>query len=63
MQTEPMHAARLANLESALCALLRCAAQEYEPNEAPDSISVNLDADGLDIEYRRGGMPVGGEGV
>jgi len=80
-----MHAARLALLEGALCALLRAAAENFEElNDYPDGISVasafsttcqifangsiyyirfRMDADGLDIEYTRGGMPVGGEGV
>lgn len=60
---EPMHAARLANLEGALCALLREAAQDLDPNHQPDGVTARLDADGLDLEYTRGGMPVAGEGV
>lgn len=63
LRIEPMHAARLAMLEGALCALLREAAAEHEPNDVPDSISVTLDGDGLEIEYRRGVMSVGGEGL
>jgi hypothetical protein len=61
--SDPMHIARLAQLEGALCALLREAASDHEPNEVPDSISATLTNDGLDIEYRRGVVPVGGEGV
>lgn len=63
MQIDPMHAARLAQLEGALCALLREAASGHEPNTSPDGIAVTLDTDGLDIEYTRGGLPVGGEGL
>lgn len=63
MQIDPMHAARLANLEGAMCALLREAASDHDVNSVPDGIAVTLDADGLDIEYTRGGLPVGGEGL
>jgi hypothetical protein len=63
MQIEPMHAARLANLEGALCALLREAASDHEPNDTPDGITVRLDRDGIDIEYTRGDLPVAGEGL
>jgi hypothetical protein len=59
---DPMHAARVALLEGAACALLREAARDYEPNDEPDGIVVRLTAEGLDVEYTRGGMPVGGEG-
>lgn len=63
MHADPMHLARLANLEGALCALLREAANDQEPNEQPDGIAVRLDQDGLDIEYTRAGLPVAGEGL
>jgi hypothetical protein len=63
MHADPMHMARLANLEGALCALLRSAAQDHEANEAPDGLSVTIDADGIEIEYTRGGISVAGEGL
>jgi hypothetical protein len=63
MHADPMHCARLAQLEGALCALLRDAASDHEPNDMPDGISVRLDNDGIDIEYTRGGLPVAGEGL
>lgn len=63
MQVEPLHAARLALMEGALLALLREAAADHDANDAPDSIAVTLDAVGVEIEYRRGSMPVGGEGL
>lgn len=62
MQIEPMHAARLANLEAALCGLLRQAGHDFEPNDQPDCVVVTMDRNGIDIEYRRGELPVGGEG-
>lgn len=58
-----MHLARLALLEGALLALLREAGADHEPNEIPDGLTVRMDRDGLDIEYTRGGLPVGGEGL
>jgi len=63
LRIDPMHAARLANVEGALCALLREAASDHEANDAPDAVSVRLDQDGIEIEYTRGGIPVGGEGL
>lgn len=60
---EPMHAARLAQLEGAMLALLREASAEHEANDTPDGLTVRLDADGLDLEYTRGGMAVAGEGL
>ena len=63
MQVDPMHAARLAQLEGALCALLREAATDFDVNDAPDGIAVTMQHDSLDVEYTRGGIPVGGEGV
>lgn len=60
---EPMHAARLAQLEGALLALLREAGEGVEPNDMPDGICATLDAHGLELEYRRGPIPVGGEGL
>lgn len=63
MHIEPLHAARLANVEGALCALLREAAIGEEPNDQPDGITVHLTADGVDIVYTRAGVPVGGEGM
>lgn len=59
----PLHLARLANLEGALCALLREAAADHAPNYQPDGISARMDVDGLEIEYTRGGLPVAGEGL
>lgn len=58
-----MHAARLALLEAGLISLLREAADGQTPNDVPDSITATLDADGIDIEYRRGLIAVGGEGI
>lgn len=63
MQIEPLHAARLANAEGALCALLREAATGEHPNDQPDGLTVELDGDGLTITYTRAGLPVGGEGL
>ncbi|HWI05603.1 MAG TPA: hypothetical protein VNT52_17485 [Acidimicrobiales bacterium] len=63
MSVDPMHAARLAQLEGAVCSLLREAANDHDANDAPDGLIVRLDQDGIDIEYTRGGMPVGGEGI
>lgn len=60
---DPMHVARLAQLEGALSALLREVACDYEPNDQPDAIAVRMDAEGLDIEYIRGGIAVAGEGI
>jgi hypothetical protein len=63
MHADPLHAARLAQLEGALCALLREAREptEFHPNDVPDGITARLHGDVLDIEYTRGGMPVAGE--
>lgn len=58
-----MHAARLAMLEAGLLALLREASDGQPPNDMPDSIIATMDADGIDIEYRRGPIAVGGEGI
>jgi hypothetical protein len=63
MHIDPMHAARLAQLEGAMCALLREQAAEHEPNDMPDGIVARLTPDGLDIEYLRGPIMVSGEGV
>lgn len=63
LHIDPMHAARLANVEGAMCALLREAAADHEPNDVPDGVSVTLDAHGIDITYTRGGLPVAGEGL
>ena len=66
MQTA-MHAARLANIENAICALLREAATTEDPNDAPDGITVRAYADDgqsiIEIEYTRGGIPVAGESL
>lgn len=59
----PLHAARLALLEGALLALLRAAADDEEPNDVPDGISVSYDGGHIEIEYTRGGLPVAGEGL
>lgn len=58
-----MHAARLAQLEGAACALLREFSGGVDPDELPDGIVVRLGPDSLDIEYTRGGRPVAGEGL
>lgn len=63
MHIDPMHAARLAQMEGAVCALLREASADHDVNDIPDGIVIRLDRDGLDIEYTRGGIPVGGEGL
>ncbi len=63
MFADPMHLARLAALEGALLSLLREASTDHEPNDIPDGITVRMDRDGIDIEYTRGGLPVGGEGL
>ncbi len=67
MQNEPMHAARLANLEGAVCALLREAMNTEDPNDAPDGITVRAYADDgqsvIEVEYTRGGIPVAGESL
>lgn len=60
---QALHAARLAQLEGALCALLREAAADQHPNQQPDGVSVRMDVDGVEIEYTRGGLPVAGEGL
>jgi len=60
MHADPMHIARLANLEGALLGLLRAAAPEHDPNHQPDEIIARLSHHGLDIELRRGGIPVEG---
>ena len=60
---QALHAARLAHLEGALCALLREAAADHDPNHQPDGISARMDVDGIEIEYTRGGLPVAGEGL
>lgn len=63
LSMDPMHAARLAQLEGALLALLREAGEGEDPDDMPDCICVTLDAAGLEVEYRRGPVPVGGEGI
>lgn len=60
---DPMHAARLAQLEGALLALLRESVANLDPNDAPDGVTARLDGDGLDLEYSRAGRPVAGEGL
>lgn len=59
---DPMHFARMAQLEAALLALLREAARE-ETFDEPDGISAHLTPGGLDITYWHGSVPVSGEGV
>lgn len=59
---DPMHLARLAALEGALCSLLR-AAQDDDSGDAPDRVTADMGPDGLDVTYWRHGVPVGGEGV
>lgn len=58
---DPMQLARLAAAEGALLALLR-AAQEGNDDD-PDEVVVHMNVEGLYVEYRRAGLPVGGEGV
>lgn len=61
---DPMQAARLAQLEGAMCALLRECASQLDPNDQPDGLTVRLHPEtGLDLEYTRGGIVVVGEGV
>lgn len=62
---EAMHAARLAQLEGALCALLR---ECGEVSDAPDSIVVRAyttfeGRTEIDVEYLRGGIAVSGESL
>jgi len=59
---EALHAARLAHLEGALCALLRAAATNEQPNDQPDGISAHLTSEGVDLTYWRNGTAVAGEG-
>jgi len=63
MYADPMHIARLANVEGAVCALLRAAAADHEANDVPDGVVIRMTPDGLDIEYTRGGFVVAGEGL
>lgn len=63
MHTEPLHTARLANLEGALCALLRAASTAEDGYDRPNEIRVTLDAAGIEIEYLQDGRQVGGEGA
>jgi hypothetical protein len=63
MAMDPMHAARLAMLEGALMALLSHEQCEHPDTDAPDEIVVRLNIEGLDIEYQRAGLPIGGEGL
>ena len=62
---QAMHAARLATLHDALFGLL--VEQLGVDQPLVDGINVQLRYDGgeptLDIQYVRGGMPMGGEGV
>lgn len=60
---EPMHAAHLALLEGALRSLLRSAGEGEEPNDQPDAITVRLDSHGVELEYLRGKVAVGGESL
>lgn len=60
---DPLHAARLANLEGALLALLREAGCGTPPNDVPDGMAVRIDADGIDIQYLRGSIAVAGEAL
>ena len=59
-QAEALHLARLAQLEGAVCALLREAAIGMEPNDQPDGVTVRMHADGIDIELLRGSIAVAG---
>lgn len=60
MYGDPLHAARLAQLEGALLALLREAQQEHD---CGDEVTATLDADGLHIAYLAEGNEFAGEGV
>jgi len=63
--TQAMHAARLATLHDALFGLL----VEQLASDLPmvDGVSVQFRYEGgetyIDVQYLRGGMPMGGEGV
>lgn len=59
MQTA-LHAARLALVEAALLALLN---EKDAPFDAPDSITVSLSPEGLDVQYFSNGLMVAGEGI
>lgn len=60
----PLHAARLAQLEGALLALLRAAGEDdTDPNDMPDGLTVRLEGGCIDLEYTRGGIPVAGESL
>lgn len=59
---DPMHFARMAQLEAALLALLR-EAQREETFDEPDGISAHLTPAGLDVTYWLGGIAVSGEGT
>ena len=58
---EALHAARLAQLEGALCALLREGAIDDDPNTVPDGLTVRFDGQSIELEYTRGGIAVAGE--
>lgn len=58
-----LHVVRLAQMEAAAHALLREACADHGPNDTPDGVTIRLEADGIDIEYTRGGTPVAGEGI
>jgi hypothetical protein len=64
---QALHMARLANLEGAICALLREATQAEDPNDTPDGLNVRVYVDAgqsvIDLEYTRGGIPVAGESL
>lgn len=62
---DPMHYARLAQLEAALAAVLRAfvAEQPFPDATTPNGLTVTLDESGLDIVYTRDGQHVAGEGV
>lgn len=63
MAPDPLHAARLAMLEGSMLALLREAAQDFGPNDAPTSLTAELSESGIDLSYCRNGFPVSGEGL
>lgn len=58
-----VHAMHLAQLEASMLALLRFAGEGCGVNDIPDAVIAHLEPDGLYIEYRRGHVAIGGEGL
>lgn len=55
-----LHTARLAFVEAALLALLN---EKDTPFDVPDTITVSLSSEGLDVQYFCNGVMVAGEGI